>query len=249
MPPRPPLIIDKNDSTKSLETIETRPGVRQSFVHLQPIDPNADTLIIFPGGSGRGQVFEKNALIGTRGSFVARSIDLWQRKYRIIVIDTPSDHAGGMTETFRRMTNHRLDISMLMDAITKRWPTHFILLGTSLSTISAFNIGAAGDPRIKAVILTSTHVNYLEQTAIESIRVPVLLVSHKDDGCPLTKPIQSQKFRDILARNIKADYIEISGGSQKDSPCEAYSHHGFNGVEAETIAAIQNWILEISKSK
>lgn len=248
-PPRPPVISDIRDSTRSLETISTRPGVQQSFLLIKPREEAAKTLVIFPGGMGNGQVFIKDGSVRTKGSFVARTIDLWKQRYRLVVIDTPSDGSWGISPTFRSSENHRLDIEKVLDAVSKRWPTEFYLIGTSLSTVSVAAIGASRDPRIKGLILTSTHVEKLNLKDLEKIQIPILLMSHRDDSCKFTLAADSRRLQERLSQRTRVDYIELIGGSSTGDPCEAFSYHGFAGKEEEAIETIYEWILKSHTEK
>jgi hypothetical protein len=36
----------------------------------------------------------------------------------------------------------------------------------------------------------------------------------------------------------------MEGGISVGDPCEAFAHHGYNGIEKETVYAIKNWIKQ-----
>ena len=38
--------------------------------------------------------------------------------------------------------------------------------------------------------------------------------------------------------------IEMEGGVSVGRPCEAYAHHGFNGIEKATVDRIVAWMLD-----
>lgn len=40
------------------------------------------------------------------------------------------------------------------------------------------------------------------------------------------------------------DLIAMDGGISVGGPCEAFAHHGYNGIERETAAAIKKWIKQ-----
>jgi hypothetical protein len=61
-----------------------------------------------------------------------------------------------------------------------------------------------------------------------SVKMPLLLVHHEDDGC--------------LARRFPL--VKVSGGNPAQSgPCEPLSQHGFFGREAQAVDAMAAWML------
>src|SRR5262249_20428433 len=65
-----------------------------------------------------------------------------------------------------------------------------------------------------------------------------LVVHHKEDTCRVT-PFGSAKASHERFGN---DFIAMEGGVSVGDPCEAYSYHGYNGIERETMEAIRAWI-------
>ena len=248
-PPRPPLYIDTKDSSRSIETIDTRLRVQQSFLHIQPTNQFAKTLIFFPGGNGYGQFVIKEDSIKTFGNFLVRTLGLWNRKYRLVVIDTPSDNAYGMSDYFRNSMEHREDILKVMDILSKRGATEFYLIGTSLGTISAAAIASSGDRRIRGLILTSTHTGKLDLADMSQIKIPVLFVSHRDDSCRFTTSSASHELQQKIRAHNRADYAEITGGTDGIDVCGPFSHHGFFGVEKDAIAVMSGWIESLSEKE
>ena len=39
------------------------------------------------------------------------------------------------------------------------------------------------------------------------------------------------------------DLIEMEGGKSTGDDCEAYAHHGYYGIERETVDKMKAWIL------
>ena len=61
---------------------------------------------------------------------------------------------------------------------------------------------------------------------------------HKDDPC------RGTPYRAALESHERygTELISMEGGISVGNRCEPFSHHGFNGVERETMDAIKNWI-------
>jgi hypothetical protein len=38
------------------------------------------------------------------------------------------------------------------------------------------------------------------------------------------------------------ELITFTGGITRGDPCQAKAHHGYNGIEAEVVAKIADWI-------
>jgi len=83
----------------------------------------------------------------------------------------------------------------------------------------------------------------LQDVDLEKIKVPTLLVHHKQDECYVTP------FADIAGllgefKMVKSkEIISYSGGKNVGHECRAKSYHGFNGLENVVVKDMSNWIL------
>jgi len=50
--------------------------------------------------------------------------------------------------------------------------------------------------------------------------------------------------RNIPTKQFGNDFIAMDGGTRIGDPCEAKGHHGYHGIEKETVAAIKKWIKQ-----
>lgn len=64
------------------------------------------------------------------------------------------------------------------------------------------------------------------------------MVHHKADACRSTPFFEARATHERFGN----DFIAMEGGISVGDPCEAFAHHGFNGIERETIDAIKQWI-------
>jgi hypothetical protein len=48
---------------------------------------------------------------------------------------------------------------------------------------------------------------------------------------------------DKLDKVPKKELLPVKGGVSQGDPCEAYSHHGFNGIESQVVKKIAEWML------
>jgi hypothetical protein len=97
------------------------------------------------------------------------------------------------------------------------------------------------------IVLTSTILADGDRSVpameLETLRIPVLVVHHEQDGCRFCL------FRDMPALMHKLDavpmkeLIAVTGGVSRGDPCQAFAYHGYNGIERAVVARIAGWIL------
>jgi dienelactone hydrolase len=250
--------IASNGASKTPETvttkavdIPTRSGVTERVLVLTPPNPKA-AVILFAGGNGGLMITPAGAITSLAGNFLVRSRQMFaDQGLMTVVIAAPSDHqsppflAGG----FRTSSQHVADIKAVIAWIRSQAKVPVWLVGTSHGTQSAANAAAqlTGPEGPDGLVLTSTVLNDNKETPVPAlplnrIRVPVLVVHHVQDGCskcPYSDiPALMAKFTGAAKKQV----IPIQGGQTKGDPCEAWSHHGFNGNEQEVVNQIANWI-------
>jgi predicted esterase len=239
-------------AAEELVTIPTRGGVTLSYLLDQDKAAVPKVVVLsFVGGFGAIGL-EKRAQkgpvkFGPTANFLVRIRDqLTDADVADVIVDSPSDQLPqGMSDAFRLSGDHAADIGALIGDLKRRFPdAKVFLLGTSRGTISAAALGARLSGSVQGVVLTSTVTNAdrtgkaLSTFDFDSIKVPVLLVHHRDDGCRTSPYSGAQR----LAK--KFPLISVAGGDPPQSdPCEAMSQHGYLGREAPTAQAIKNWIL------
>src|SRR5262249_14729747 len=115
------------------------------------------------------------------------------------------------------------------------------VIATSLGTIRAAQ-GIARGARPDALVLTS---GWLSQESGNSNNVmsivgspaslPRTLVTHHiRDACHYTLPAVVQPFIKWSAGRARVSWV--SGGKSEGDPCEAFSHHGFNGIDGQIVS-------------
>ena len=208
-------------------------------------------VISFVGGLGAIGL-EKRAQkgpvkFGPGANFLVRIKDLMtDADIADVIVDSPSDQLpGGMSDAFRLGSDHATDIRALTRDLKQRFPgAKIFLLGTSRGTISAAALGASLADVVQGVVLTSTVTNAdrmgsaLSRFEFGSIKVPVLLVHHRDDGC------RTSPYSGAERLSKRFPLVSVSGGDPpRSDACEAMSQHGYLGREAPTAQAIRNWML------
>src|SRR6185436_18665654 len=158
----------------------------------------------------------------------------------VAVVDAPSDHGEGMNAIFRMSKAHADDIGAVAAYLKQEKDVPVWLVGTSMGTFSAAG-GAIGAKGIDGLILTSTitrskpdwkiadnYPNAVASMALPQVTVPTLILSHRQDGCPVTPAADAPKLSARLTKARTVETILLDGGDPPISgPCEAKSQHGY----------------------
>jgi len=183
-------------------------------------------VILFPGGSGimNPRMRDGRIVYDFSGNFLLRA-----RQYLV-----DEDFATVATNT----TTHEERIQAVLDDIKRRFPLALVYLaGTSNGTGATMKLAGYLQDRITGVIHTSSRAQIYSFDAKE-FRNRQLVVHHVNDWCwatPYSAALRShEKFGN--------DFIGMEGGISVGHECEAFAHHGYNGIERETAEAIKAWI-------
>jgi len=238
--------------------------VCQSYLLIEPISelvPIA-TLVLFVGGAGRIGVFDQgvgvranNFLYRTRYQFAASG------PFNVALIDAPEPNActGAFSNLFslnglRASNPHAEDMGLVMDDLRSQLGGSVWVVGTSRGTISAAFAAAvlSGTSAPDGLVLTATLTreeragrNDVFDVPLSQVTVPTLIVSHKDDGCEFTPPVDWIQLWLILrqsAPDVRA-WIFRGGLPPISDPCNALSDHGFFGIERRVVSFISNWVI------
>lgn len=232
-----PLVID----------VALERGHSLRLLYQAPAQPVA-LAVLFPGGAGRINI-DGRGNIAFGGNFLVRSRARWHAAgIATATLDAP-------TYT-RDLLGQRLDLDYakaireVVLRLRKQTPAPIWLVGTSAGTVGAANAAAAipageivGLVLTSPVTLAGNNLRTRETVFgadLDKIGVPTLIVVHAADGCAVTPPNQAARLRSKLTAAPKVGILTMTGGAPPTdpNPCEAYTPHGFIGVEAETIQSI-----------
>ena len=230
--------------------IPTRPGVTQRMVILAPPTPTA-AVILLAGGHGGLQIYPNGSFQWGEGNFLIRTRQLFaQQGLFVAVVDAPSDRQsppflGG----FRQRPEHAADIKAVIAWVRTQAKVPVWLVGTSRGTQSAAYVatrldGADGPDGLvlSSAILSDDKGRPVPAMPLESLRIPVLVVHHEQDGCSHCAfsqiPVLMQKLEPLTKKQL----LTFKGGANRGDACEAQSYHGFNGLENEVVAQTAGWI-------
>ena len=85
----------------------------------------------------------------------------------------------------------------------------------------------------------------VQDLPLEKVRVPVLVAHHQDDQCQVCPPSLLPRLMERF-KATQAKLLTYEGGQSSGPPCEAFAHHGFNGIEGKVVDDIAAWIASQS---
>jgi hypothetical protein len=183
-------------------------------------------VILMPGGRGLLNPRIEDGRIVTLLSFnfLIRTRELFADG-RVVAVSTDA------TTTPER-------ILAIADDVQKRFgPLAVYVLGTSRSTESTLALSRTLDGRVAGFVHSSS-MNAIASLDPRGLKSRHLVVLHLRDACAATKPSSGLASH----RNYGTDLVEIDGGRSVSDDCGATAHHGYYGVEAETVDRIKQWI-------
>jgi len=241
-------------AAQELVTVPTRRSVTETYLLIRnpPSATPKVVVIAFVGGFGAIDL----AALGGKGmplkfgpttNFLIRvRNELVDADFAEVVVDAPSDKLPqGMSDEFRLGPDHLTDIRAVLADVKKRFPdAKVFLMGTSRGTISTAALAATLGDTVQGTILTTTVTNRDKQGPglstfnFASIKIPVLLVHHRDDACPMSPYYNAER----LSKSFPL--VSVSGGDPPQSgPCDPQSPHGFLGEDAPVAQAMKSWML------
>lgn len=239
--------------TQQVVDIPTRPGVTQRMVVIKPEKPKA-AVILFAGGHGGLQISSTGDFKWGEGNFLVRSRRLFASNgLMVVVVDAPSDrqnppYLGG----FRQTLEHVADIRAVIAWAKRQADIPVWLVGTSRGTQSTAFIAtqlASADGGPDGIVLSSTMLSDkpgnrpVPEMPLEKIRIPVLIVHHRQDGCRHCQYDDLSRLTEKLTNAPRKELLTFEGGKNRGDPCEAMAYHGFNGIEQDVVNKITDWIV------
>src|SRR5262245_61046349 len=183
-------------------------------------------VILFPGGSGIVDPRMENGKLvyAARGNFLVRS--------RPHLVD--KEFASVVTNT----TISEERVQALLDDLKLRYPAaKLYVMGTSNGTGATMRLAEFLSERVAGVIHTSS-LNTISRFDSRPFKNRHLIVTHVGDVCRGTLYSASKDAHERYG----TDFIAMEGGISTGEYCQAFSHHGYNGIERETIDKIKDWI-------
>jgi hypothetical protein len=191
-------------------------------VLIKPAAPRA-SVILLPGGDGAIRAGEHGDIHGLQGNQLVRTRNAYAaRGFAVLVADYNTDLKAAV-ETM---------------AAIKRPVT---VIATSKGTLRAAE-GIARGARPDALVLTSGFlspdsggtVNVMSILGSPSALPRTLVIEHRNDACKFTQPAGVEPFIKWSGGRARVNWL--SGGAEQGDPCEAFGHHGFNGLDGQVVS-------------
>lgn len=231
--------------------IPTRPGATQRMIVITPPEPKA-AVVLLAGGHGGLQIFPNGSLKWGNGNFLIRSRQLFaDQGLLVVLVDAPSDRQSSpFLRGFRQTPEHVADLKAVIAWLRESARIPVWLVGTSRGTESAAYAATelTGSQGPDGIVLTSTILTDpkgrpVPAMALNRIGVPVLVVHHEQDGCIACAfsgiPALMAKLTNVPRKQL----LSFKGGENTGDPCEAFAHHGFNGLEPDVVRQTAAWML------
>jgi len=225
--------------------VDTRPGVSVSYYYMKRAGATA-TVVLLSGGAGdiglkSGAPTSRNFLVRSRDYFAANG-------FNVAVVDKPSDQRE-LDYPFRISSEHTEDLRQVVRYLKKDSGLPVWLVGTSRGSISATAAAIAfGNEELAGIVLSSSVTSSKKTGAVpdqrlDAIRIPVLVLHHKKDECPICSPDEVSRITAGLKNAPAKKLILVDGGANPTGkPCEALHWHGFIGMEPGAVTIIADWI-------
>jgi hypothetical protein len=188
----------------------------------------AYAVILMPGGVG---VLSPH--LHTDGSVAFSNGDNFAVRVRGMFAEGPFVAAT----TDRSSTPDRI-LAIVAD-LQRRYPgVKVYVLGFSLSTQSTLALAKSLDGKVAGFVHSSS-VKDIASLDPRGLKSRHLIVAHKEDVCPVTPPSSGMASN----RKYGTTLIVMEGGTAVGYECGPVAHHGFYGVERETVDKIKQWIM------
>lgn len=183
-------------------------------------------MILMPGGSGQlNPRLENGALqFAFKGNFLIRSRELFADQRFGVAL---SDASTGVPRMIA-----------IVEALEQRWGRiPIFIVGTSRSTETTMSLARPLDGRVAGFVHSSS-MNPIASFDTRGFKSRHLIVTHRDDHCRATRPTASE----ANAKSYGTEIIVMEGGKTQGDDCEAFAHHGYNGIERATVDRIKAWM-------
>lgn len=240
-------------ASAELATLQPRPGV-ELRLGIEARGNVQAVALLFAGGHGRLSLDASGQPQTLRGNFLIRARHfLAARGIAVVMVDAPSDRQGesGLTG-YRQSGTHAAEIGLAVAAMRQRFGRPVWVVGTSNGSLSVASAAAQlqGAQRPDGGVFTSsvtqrTRLNGSTfDVSLASYTGAALVASHEGDGCRATPASDAPRLLGALSAARPKKMLTFNGGSTpRGDPCEAFSQHGFVGIEGQVMNAIADFIL------
>ena len=183
-------------------------------------------VILMPGGRGvlNPRMENGKLAMSLAGNFLIRSRELF------------ADGAVVAASTDATSTPERI-LAIVRDLEARHGKLSVYVIGTSRSTEATMALARSLDGQVAGFVHSSS-MNAIAGFDPRGLRSRNLVVLHVRDACRSTKPSSGIASH----RTFGTELIQVDGGKSTGDDCEGSSYHGYNGIEAETVGRIKQWM-------
>jgi hypothetical protein len=226
-----------------------RYSIAALVMHAEGAQAFKHGVALFPGHPGIMKVQEENGQpqYEMRGNFLVRSRRHWLDEETLVaVVDAPSDEWATFTQHFRTTQRYGADVAKLFEEISRKYAVaEWTFVGTSEGSMSAFHAARMNPQLAKRLILSSSvwgptpNGPGMSSARWDELSASLLWVHHQDDPCQFTSYRDAKRY----AERTRAPLVTVRGGGpEKGGACQAFSHHGFVGMERAVVLAMHSWV-------
>ncbi len=229
-----------------VKEIASRPGATVRFVYARAENPVASA-VLFQGGAGNIGIFP-NGSMRVESFLSGGARRFTQNGISVVIPDVPSDRRS--LNDFRNTPEHAQDNAVLFEFLRQQSNVPVWAIGTSNGSLSAAASAQLKDKGPDGLVLTSTVTkegltkglaHSVTPALLQEVKLPVLLVHHKNDGCYVTPYDAMPGLITALSLAQKVELITEDGGSSSGNPCHT-GYHQFLGIEERVTNDIAHWI-------
>lgn len=217
--------------------------------HVQGATAFTHGIVLFPGYPGIMKLREENGepRFELRGNFLVRSRRHWlDAETLVVVVDAPSDQWATFTQGFRESARYGADVASLLEETRRRFNVaNWTFVGTSEGSVSAVHAARMNPLLARRTILTASLFRPTRNgpglSGVNWAELPgeLLWAHHEDDPCSYTSYRDARAFSQ---RSGKPLLTARGGGPGRGAACDAFTAHGFVGVEHDTVIAMRAWV-------
>ncbi len=230
-------------------SVKTPSGLEQQGV-LSKLD-NANTpkklIVVVSGHPGviRPRINDQGKITTRQnGNFLVRSRHhLVSDQVITLLLDCRSDFESACPDHYQASAERAKDIDELVREVKKRFPSieETWALSTSRGVLTTAGLLKHAQSAYAGIIHTAGTYNKVREQGLDfgPFKTPQYIFHHRQDPCTITP------YKDAvgLSKTWGAVLLTVDGGSGfKGDPCQAFTQHGFAGLEEKVSVAIRRLV-------
>jgi dienelactone hydrolase len=243
-----------------LVKVESKRGVTQPFLFINPGNPKAG-VVLFVGGDGLLKLSSSGKIRENENNFFSRTYgDFAKQGLMVALVDVPSDMEKSYA-MFRIGKKHAEDIVAVIKHMKKQANVPIWLVGTSMGSFSAASTAIKKQKMVDGLVLTSSvtnpenekelkklsnkYPNGVTSLNLKKLKKPALIMGHAEDTCKVSPPKGAAELKAQLKNSSRVEVVLLKGGkARKSDVCHGLSKHGFYGIEKAAVKKIADFIKQ-----